>query len=203
VSGPVIIDRRLERLPTFAFGTRNLIWWGTTSFMMIEGMAFVLAAGGYLYLRGRGADWPPAGTRPPDLLWGTLLTLVLLASLIPNIWLEKKAHERDLKAVQLGMLVMTGAAVLALIVRAFEFPHLNCRWDFNAYGSITWALMVLHTAHILTDAADTAALTCFMFTHDVDGERFSDVTDNANYWNFVVLSWLPIYALVYWAPRLL
>lgn len=199
----ILLDRRLEKLPTYAFGSRNLIWWGTTSFMLIEGMAFVLGAGAYLYLRGRGAEWPPAGTRPPDLLWGTVQTIVLLLSLIPNLWLEKKARACELKAVQRGMVLMTLLALVVMGVRAFELPNLNCRWDFNAYGSVTWALMVMHTAHVLTDAADTAALSVFTFTHDIDGERFTDVTDNANYWNFVVLSWLPIYALVYWAPRLL
>jgi len=27
------------------------------------------------------------------------------------------------------------------------------------------------------------------------------VDDDAVYWAFVVLTWLPFYALVYWAPR--
>ena len=35
-----------------------------------------------------------------------------------------------------------------------------------------------------------------------NGRRFSDVSDNAFYWDFVVLSWLPIYFLIYWVPRL-
>jgi len=29
-----------------------------------------------------------------------------------------------------------------------------------------------------------------------------DVTDNVFYWNFVVLAWLPLYALLDWVPRL-
>ena len=32
--------------------------------------------------------------------------------------------------------------------------------------------------------------------------RFSDVTDNVFYWNFVVLAWLPLYFLLDWVPRL-
>ena len=200
--GPVAVGD-LSRLPTFAFGSRSPIWWGTSCFMLIEGTAFLLAGGAYLYLRGRADGWPPAGTRPPDLIWGTLFTVVLLVSLIPNIWLTKRAKNLDLPAVRLGMILVVLFALAGLLLRAFEFPHLNCRWDVNAYGSITWALMTLHTTHLITDAADTVALGAFTFTHDVDGERFVDVTDNCNYWNFVVLSWLPIYALVYWAPRLL
>jgi heme/copper-type cytochrome/quinol oxidase subunit 3 len=40
-----------------------------------------------------------------------------------------------------------------------------------------------------------------MFCGAVDANRFVDVSENAVYWNFVVLSWLPIYAVIYLAPR--
>ena len=64
------------------------------------------------------------------------------------------------------------------------------------------SLLGLHTAHLLTDVADTLVLTALMFTRHAHGKRFSDVGDNAFYWDFVVISWLPIYLLIYWAPRL-
>jgi heme/copper-type cytochrome/quinol oxidase subunit 3 len=35
----------------------------------------------------------------------------------------------------------------------------------------------------------------------LEGKRFVDVSENALYWYFVVLSWLPIYAVIYWAAR--
>ena len=42
-----------------------------------------------------------------------------------------------------------------------------------------------------------------MFTrHGDNPRRFGDVQDNALYWNFVILTWLPIYACLYWLPRL-
>ena len=45
-------------------------------------------------------------------------------------------------------------------------------------------------------------LSALMFTRHGDMiRRFSDVNDNAVYWDFVVVSWLPIYALIYWFPR--
>jgi cytochrome c oxidase subunit 3 len=40
------------------------------------------------------------------------------------------------------------------------------------------------------------------FTGPLEGKRFVDVSENALYWYFVVLSWLPIYAVLYLAPRL-
>ena len=37
----------------------------------------------------------------------------------------------------------------------------------------------------------------------VEGKRFVDVSENAFYWYFVVASWLPIWFVIYIAPRLL
>ena len=42
-----------------------------------------------------------------------------------------------------------------------------------------------------------------MFIGPVEEQRFVDVEENALYWYFVVLAWLPIYAVIYWAPRLM
>jgi heme/copper-type cytochrome/quinol oxidase subunit 3 len=76
-------------------------------------------------------------------------------------------------------------------------------WDSNAYGSIVWVLLGLHTTHIITDLVDTIVLAALMFTrHGRNKRRFGDVQDNAMYWNFVVVTWLPIYACIYWIPRL-
>ena len=50
---------------------------------------------------------------------------------------------------------------------------------------------------------DTVVLAVLMFTGPIEGRRFVDVSENAMYWNFVVAAWLPIYAVIYLAPRLL
>ena len=193
----------LSGLPTSAFGLRSIVFWGTVGFMVVEGAAFLLAAGAYLYLRVHSATWPPEPFLPPSLLYGTLFTLVMLASEIPNRWLARKAHDRDEPAVKLGMLMIVAAGVILCVLRAFEFTSLNVRWDQNAYGSATWLLMLLHTVHVVTDLGDSIVLLVFLFTHAVRDEEFSEVNDNCAYWSFVVWTWVPIYLLVYWAPRLL
>ena len=38
--------------------------------------------------------------------------------------------------------------------------------------------------------------------HAANPRRFGDVQDNAMYWNFVVVAWLPLYGCIYWIPRL-
>jgi cytochrome c oxidase subunit I+III len=190
-------------LPEYAYGARSILWWGTIGFCLIEGTAFVLAVIGYFYLRGRTDAWTPDGIRPPDLLWGTLNTAILLASCIPNELTKKAAEREEIAPVRLWLVVGLVFGFAFNAVRGFEFGALNVRWDTNAYGSIVWTLLSLHTLHIVTDVADTAVLTALMFTAKAHGKRFVDVSENSFYWYFVVLTWLPLYAVIYLAPRVL
>jgi heme/copper-type cytochrome/quinol oxidase subunit 3 len=193
----------LSALPKSAMGPRSLLWWGTFGFMLIEGMGFLLAAGAYIYLRGQVPQWPPVGDRAPDLWAGTLFTLGLAASLAPNLWVARMAKAKRALEVRWGVLLMAVLAVVLTAVRAIEFAHLNVRWDQDGYGSMIWLLMVLHTTHLVTDLGDTAVLGAWLFSHQCGDDQFSDVNDNAGYWTFVVITWLPIYLLVYWGPRIL
>jgi cytochrome c oxidase subunit III len=190
-------------LPPGAFGSRSLMWWGTMGIILIEGTVFALAIATYFFFRTRMATWPPDGVAPPDLLWGTANTVVLLASLIPNELAKRAGEQVNLRRVRVWMMVclVFGAGFNA--VRVYEFRHLNVMWDHDAYGSIVWLLLGLHTTHIVTDFLDTAVLAALMFVGPIEERRFVDVEENTVYWYFVVLAWLPIYGVIYWAPRLM
>jgi cytochrome c oxidase subunit 3 len=184
-----------------AFGHHSVMWWATMCMIAIEGTAFALGITSYLYLKGRVPHWPPTGPAP-GLLWGTVNVIILLASAWPNAMAKKAAERFDLRAVRVWMVVCLVFAVGFNGVRFLEFSHLNVRWDTNAYGSVTWFLLGLHTTHVLTDFLDSAVLTAVMCFGRVDEQRFVDVSENALYWYFVVVSWLPIYAVIYLAPRI-
>lgn len=190
----------LSDLPDYAFGPAALGWWGGIGFMLIEGMAFVLAIGVYLYLMPFEQHWPPASS-PPGLRYGTAIALLMLVSLVPNNWLIRRARSEDLPATQRGLLIMIGIGAVLLILRGYEFTALNVRWDENAYGSVLWAILLIHTVHLATDVYDSCPLALLVFIRPVDGRRFSDVEDNGVYWNFVAVSWLVLYGLIYWLPR--
>ncbi len=190
----------LSRLPAAGFRSHGLWYWAGLAFMLMEGAAFALAAAAYLYLMNGASRWP-LSDRPPDLGWGTAQTLLLLASLPPTVVMCRAARRRQLDPTRFWAVVVFVMNALALVIRGFEFAHLNTHVDQDAYGSATWALMLLHTTHLVTDFVDTLFVTVFLFTHSVDTERFSDVDDDGVYWTFVVLAWFPLYLLVYWAPR--
>jgi len=192
----------VSQLPAYAFSHRSLMWWGTLGIILIEGTVFAMLIVTYFYLRGLVPEWPPS-LPPPDLWAGTTNTLVLLVSVIPNYWVQKVAEREELRTVQIGLVICLVFAVAFLLLRVFEFRTLHCQWDTNAYGSIVWTILGFHTTHLLTDAIDTAVLTVLMFTGPIDGRRFVDVSQNSFYWYFVVAVWLPLYAVVYLAPRVL
>jgi cytochrome c oxidase subunit 3 len=200
------VSARLEldvsKLATYAFGHRSLMWWGTLGMILIEATVFLMAIVTYFYLRELTPDWPPAAG-PPSLLFGTINTIVLLASAIPNQWTKHVAEKEDLRKVRIGLVICLAFSAVFLVVRALEFGALNTHWDQNAYGSIVYGLLVLHTIHLLTDAGDSLVLTVLMFKGPLEGRRFVDVSENALYWWFVVGSWIPIYATVYLVPRMM
>jgi cytochrome c oxidase subunit 3 len=195
-----VVGPNLSELPAAGFRTHGLWFWATLGFMIIEGAGFALACAAYVYLMNGARQWPLDGVAP-DLSWGTAQTVVMLVSLVPTIILSRVARRREAAPTQLWALILFVLNTLCLVVRGFEFPHLNARWDYDAYGSIVWALMLLHTTHLVTDFVGTAALTLILFVKPIDTERFSDVDDDCVYWLFVIACWLPIYLLVYWAPR--
>jgi heme/copper-type cytochrome/quinol oxidase subunit 3 len=190
----------VRALPSFAFGPKSLMWWGTAGLMAIEGTAFALAVVVYFYLRSHANRWPMTSP-PPALLWGTLNTLVMIASAWPNQLAKKAATRLDRRGVQTWLTLCTALAFLILVLRGLELTALNVRWDADAYGSVVWFIMLLHTTHLVTDTWDSTVLDVLFFKGPLEGKRYVDVSENAIYWDFVVLSWLPLYAVVYFGAR--
>ncbi|HUR90401.1 MAG TPA: cytochrome C oxidase subunit III [Ramlibacter sp.] len=187
-------------LPSHRFSHHSPMWWGTLGMMAIEGTVFALAVMCYFYLRSQSRVWP-MGVLPPDVMWGTLVLVIMLASAWPNQLAKNAAERYDLHGVRLWLGVGVLFGVALLVARCFEFASLNVRWDSNAYGSIVWTLLGLHTAHLVTDWLDSVVLEVLFFKGPLTGRRFVDVSENSMYWYFVVISWIPIYAVIYWGAR--
>jgi heme/copper-type cytochrome/quinol oxidase subunit 3 len=191
----------VSALSTYGFGSSSTIWWGTVGFVALEGMGFVLATGAYFYLVQVNPQWP-IGAAPLSHWPGTAMLVLLIASFLPNQILNRHARQEDLWLVRLLLVAVSLIGLATLGIRAWEFAWLNIRWNENAYASILWVVLGLHAVHLITDVGDTLVLTALMFTRHARGKRFSDVSDNCFYWNFVIASWIPLYLLIYWVPRL-
>ena len=192
-----------SRLPEFAFGPRAVTWWGVMGFLAIEGTMLVICFASYFYLRTRVLEWPPPPVKPPDLLVGTINLVVLLASIIPMALLHGAAKRLDKRKLILWTIVCDIFGLIFVTVRAFEFPSLNVSWDTNAYGSMLWTIIVIHTFHLVSEVVETIVVTIILLRGKTEPKYFVDSTDNALYWYFIVGIWIPCYALIYLAPRFL
>jgi cytochrome c oxidase subunit 3 len=104
--------------------------------------------------------------------------------------------------LRMWLAVAIGFAIAFSVIRIFEFQALNVWWDSNAYGSIVWVLLGFHTTHVITDLLDSIALEVLLFTGPLEKMHFVDAAENALYWHYVVLTWLPVYGFIYLAPRI-
>jgi cytochrome c oxidase subunit I+III len=189
-------------LPELVFGHRNLVWWGTVGFMVIEGTTLAILAAAYLFIMQNFHEWPPAHIPSASLWPGTANLLVLLASNFAA-WKLSKAGERcDEGGVKRWLLVCVAFAVAFVALRAFEFRHLNVHWDQNAYGTVVWALVFAHFSLLAVELGEILIFTAIYFTGRNEEKHFPDLCDAAMYWYFMTLVWVPVYFLVYLLPRI-
>jgi heme/copper-type cytochrome/quinol oxidase subunit 3 len=204
LTGPM--RRRLtldvSSLPSVAFGPQNTSWLGNIFYVTIEGTMFALLFASYFYLRTRSSDWPP-GHLPPALLYGIPSILVFIVSLIPAVWVQKRAPAGDRRAISIGLGILALFALAAGVLRIFEFTSLNCRWTDDAYSSTVWVLIGMHSGHLITEFIETVVLFVMSFTRKMEGTRLADVAINSDYWYFVVISGLVMDFIIYGTTRFL
>jgi heme/copper-type cytochrome/quinol oxidase subunit 3 len=192
----------VSELPRVVFGQRDLMWWGTLGFMLIEGFTLFLCAGVYVYLQQNFSTWPPAGTPLPSLGVPTIQLVVMLVSLLPAWWTSKAAERFDLGKVRIGLTIATlfGLAIVGL--RFWEtLVSLNVKWDTNAYGSAQWLILCAHGTLLLVELVEVGGMAAIFWIAPVEEKHFSDVADLVFYWFFMVLSWVPLYLLCFLVPR--
>ena len=189
-------------LDDHAFSYRAPIWWGNLLMIFIEGAAFALMLVSYYYIRRNFNTWPPERTYLPDLGVSTANLILLLVSIGP-IWYAAKlafAHEAPSR-IGLWLMVVVAFGVAAIVLRAFELKGLHTRYDSNAYGSITWMLLITHLAHLIAGSLETLLIALVMFTGPVERKHYTDTTVMAVYWYFVVASWVVLWLVVFVSVR--
>jgi heme/copper-type cytochrome/quinol oxidase subunit 3 len=189
-------------LPSVAFGRSNTTWLANVFYMTIEGTMFALMWASYFYLRTRVQAWPP-GHLAPDLRYGVASAVILALSLAPARWVQKRAPSGDREAIRIGLMVLAGFAVVATIVRVFEFTTLNCKWSDDAYSSTLWVLIGIHSGHLVTELIETLVILGVAFTAKMEGTRLADAAINSDYWYFVVGTGLMNFLFIYLLPRII
>lgn len=196
-----VID--VGHLPNHVSRGRAPLYWGMVLLLAIEGTVFATLIASYFYLRMGEPSWPPPGIDPPKLLLPTLNTVLLLASSVPVYLADKGIPEGKVRRLFWGMLAGAGMGLLFLVLKAVEYADVPYRWDDHAYGSIVWLTVGFHSSHVLSVIAKSIVVAVLAWRGYFNAERHLGVQINGIYWHFVVAVWLPLYAVLYWGPRVL
>ena len=192
----------LRGLPDVVFGPRDIMWWGTLGFIVIEGFTLVLCAVTYVYLTQNFTTWPPEHTPLPSLKAPTIQVLVMLASLPVMWWLASAARRYDLGKVRIGLILATLFNAAFVGLRFVELlVSLNVKWDTNAYASAQWLILVMHGTLLVVELVEVGGMMLIFWLAPVEEKHFSDVSDMVFYFFFMVLAWMPLYVLCFWVPR--
>jgi heme/copper-type cytochrome/quinol oxidase subunit 3 len=196
-------------LPTSSFDTKEPLWWGNLLLLMIETMTFVIAGASYFYVNQNFNVWPPPRTEAnslidplPSLANPTANLILLVISALVMVWVDRSARRGNERAVKIGLPVCLLINMGSITLRGFEFMSIHVRWNSNAYGSVVWALLILHLMHLIVESAEAFLLTLYLFNRPFDPRHRLDITVLAVYWYWVTIIWIPLYVILYVGVRL-
>jgi len=193
----------VDGLESEVFGSGNITWWAALLGEVIEGVVMLLTVFAFFYLRRNSFAWPPEHTPLPSIGVPTINLVLMIASIAPAYWAAKRAKVYDRTGTLIGLAGHTLIGTAILVLRYYECRALNVRWDTNAYGSVTWALLFTHGYMALFDVMDTAGLVLLFARVEPAEKHYVDVTENSFFWYFVLATWLPLYLLIFIAPSAL
>jgi cytochrome c oxidase subunit I+III len=188
-------------LPSHAFGHRAPLWWGVLFMVAIEATAMGILLVSYFYIRGNYDLWPPTPLSPAAFRLAVVEALLLAGSYPAMMVCVRAARRERLGPTRTWLVVATALGAAMLVVRAFEIPAIPFRWDQHAYGSVFWMTFGLHIGHVLTGVLENAMLIALLFKGPVEKKHFGDIEASALLWYFVVLEWVPGFAILYLEPR--
>lgn len=183
---------------------RHPLWWGFLGMIAIETTVFTSLVVSYFYLRMSADAWPPEPLPIPELPLPTMATLILLASSGVMHWSDKQIRRDQERKLAIGLTTGIALAVAFLGLKAYEYlHHVEYRWDDHAYGSIVWTIVGFHSAHVIALVLKTTVVATLAWRGYFSREWRLAITTNGIYWHFVVIIWIPLYLVLYWAPRFL
>lgn len=197
--GRKVLD--VSGLPRNTVGPGEVTWWGNLGFMIVEGTTLLICAVAYIYLRRNFESWPPLRTPQPDVLVPTISLMLLFVS----TWLAYRegvaARNREIDAMRKVGAISLTASAMVLVFRALEFGALNTRWDNDAYGSLLWFILGFHSTLLLLQFFEDTFYLYITFRGPVRDRHYGHIIDKAHYSVFVAAVWVPLYVMIYLAPR--
>ncbi|HEY0396208.1 MAG TPA: cytochrome c oxidase subunit 3 [Candidatus Elarobacter sp.] len=169
---------------------------GVILFLASELMFFAAWFAAYFGLRGRNAQWPPAGVELDTVESSIGTALLGLSSLLVLIAIRDVHAGRNTRA----RLWLTGTVVCGVLFLA-ETVH---GWSKNtftfashAYGSVFYGMTGFHAAHVTAGVIMLAFLAAGADKPGFRQEHAAGAEAISYYWHFVFVVWLGLWATIY------
>jgi heme/copper-type cytochrome/quinol oxidase subunit 3 len=119
--------------------SRPVAWWGVMMLVAAEATLFGCLIGTYFYLRFSTPHWPPDGIAKPSVTVPLVLSLVLVASVLPL---------RLGNRLGIALALVLQAGYFAYAVHDFADHLRSFAPQTDAYGSIYYVLLGADHAHV-------------------------------------------------------
>jgi cytochrome c oxidase subunit 3 len=193
----------VSHLKPYSISNEAPLWWGQVFLALVEGVMFCILIAMYFYYRLSVDVWPPPGVQLPTRVMPALCTLLLLLSCIGSYKASEAAKKNDVRGMISGLTLNMVLAVGGMMFRAMEWGLWNYKWNTGVYGSITWAILFLHTVDVLADMVFTLVLIILLNRGATGPMQRLGVHVDSIIWYFLVGIWIPLYITVFWGPYFL
>jgi cytochrome c oxidase subunit I+III len=201
MSAPRTLD--VSGLPPYDISNQSPLFWGQVLLCLIEGSLLCMLIATYFYLRLGVNVWPGPGVHLPGLTSSSWALIPLVASCIGSYLASEAAKKNSRSGMLLGLGLNLALALVFLALRAVAWNSLNFTWASDAHGSIVWTILFLHSYDIVADMLMTAVLIVIVASGRCGPRQRIGVHVDSVLWYFLVGIWIPLYGVVYWAPRLI
>lgn len=161
-------------------------WWAVALVVATEATLFACLIATYFYLRFRTSEWPLGGIEKPAVTLPLTFTAMLVASSIPMFLSVKAAKGGAVRAAWWLLLLaaVVQATYLGLQIHLMVDDLNSFSPQANAYGSIYYALLATHHAHVAIGLAIDAWLL-WKLARGITNYRLIALRVAAFYWYFV------------------
>jgi heme/copper-type cytochrome/quinol oxidase subunit 3 len=182
--------------------TYSTAWWGMAVLIMTESMIFLILAASYFFLRASAKEWPIGGIEVPKLELAIPFSFVLWASSLPVFWAEAGIRNGKVGVLKAGLFISFLMGLSFLGWALYDFHDLHFGWRDNAYGSIYYTIVGLHTIHLVVGLAMNAMVQVKAWLGRFDHGRHATAEVFSLYWHFVDAVWLIVFPTVFLSPHL-
>jgi heme/copper-type cytochrome/quinol oxidase subunit 3 len=196
--------RRTPILPYMSrlSSTRTVGWWGMGLLILTEATVFVALLSSYFFLRFNAPVWPLGDIARPELRIAIINTILLVGSSIPMQWSLHSIRRGNVAGLQIGLVLGIILGAIFLSLQAYEFTHTDFSPQVNAYGSLFYTILSVHSAHVIGGLGMAIFVLVRAWAHHFDADHFQAVENSVLYWHFVDVVWIFIFSSLYLSPYL-